>query len=322
MAQFGIMIEAQEDLTWDRWRALIDAADRLGFTWLRRSDHLWSVMGEYERDSLAVWPSLTMVPLQSERLRFGQMVSPITWHEPAELARNAAALDQLSGGRFELGIGAGWNVDEHRAFGIRFPSTRERLDRMEEALQVIRLLHTGERVSFSGRYYQLDNVICHPTPVRDGRLPIVLGGKGVQRSLRIIAAHADEWNVTLLPIEDYVPLRDIFARYCREAGRDPETILHTLMIAHLVGRDEAELRERAARMQQIIPSLRETPLDQVPDALLERGWLVGTPDEVVARIREWQAVGMQGFLLQTLDIDDIAALELIASEVLPQVTTG
>ncbi|MDI3339673.1 MAG: TIGR03560 family F420-dependent LLM class oxidoreductase [Sphaerobacter sp.] len=319
MAQLGVMIEAQEGLTWERWAALIDAADRLGYTWLRRSDHLFSTIAAEAREGLALWPTLTMVALRSARLRFGQMVSPITWRHPVLLARHAAALDRLSGGRLDLGIGAGWNEAEHRAFGIPFPPTRERFDRLEEAIQVIQLLHTGERVRFAGRYYQLDDAICRPTPARPGGVRLVVGGKGRQRTLRLAAAYADEWNVTAMAPTEYEALRDTLERYCAEAQRDPRSITRTIMLAHLVGRDEAELRERARRMQQIIPALRDIPTDAVPDRLRERGWLVGTPDEVVERIQAWEAVGMQGFLLQTLDQEDIAALELIAWEVMPRV---
>lgn len=320
VVQLGIMIEAQEGLTWERWEAIIDAADRLGFTWLRRSDHLFSTIASGERDSLELWPSLTVVPVRSERLRFGQMVSPITWRHPVELARNAAALDRLSGGRFDLGVGAGWNEVEHRAFGIPFPPIRERFDRLDEAIQVIQRLHTGERVSFDGRYYRLEDAICRPTPARPGGPRLVIGGKG-RRSLRIIATYADEWNVTSMTPQDYEALRAEFERACADAQRDPNSVERTIMLAHLVGRDEAELRERARRMQQVIPSLQEVPVEELPDRLRQRNWLVGTPDEVIERIKSWEAVGIQGILLQTLDQEDIPVLELIANEIMPRVST-
>lgn len=237
------------------------------------------------------------------------------------MARNAAALDRLSDGRFDLGVGAGWNEVEHRAFGIPFPPFRERFGRLDEAIQVIQRLHTGDRVSLYGRYYQLHDAVCRPTPARPGGVRLVIGGKS-RRALQIVAAYADEWNVTSMTPQEYEALQPTLERFCADAQRDPRAIERTIMLAHLVGRDEAELRERARRMQQIIPTLQEVPVEALPDRLRARNWLVGTPDEVVERIKAWEAVGMQGIMLQTLDQDDIDALELFAQEVLPRVSTA
>ena len=153
----GVMIEGQEGLTWERWHALTDSAENLGFDSLWRSDHLFSVMGESQRETLALWPSLTAAALRTSRIKLGQLVSPTTFRHPIHLASDAVALDQLSEARFILGVGAGWNVGEHEAFGFDLRPLKDRMDRFEESLKVITGLWTGEPFSFSGKHFQLDN---------------------------------------------------------------------------------------------------------------------------------------------------------------------
>ncbi|HUY99058.1 MAG TPA: TIGR03560 family F420-dependent LLM class oxidoreductase [Thermomicrobiaceae bacterium] len=319
MAELGVMIEAQEGLTWERWEALIDAAERLGYACLRRSDHLGTTVGGAGHEGLALWPTLTMAALRSRRIRFGQMVSPITWRNPVLMARNAASLDRLSGGRMELGLGAGWNEREHHAYGIPFPPLGQRMDMLEEALQVVRLLHSGEPVSFAGHHYQLHDAVSRPTPTNPSGIPIVIGGSGEKRTLPLAARYADEWNTNGVTRDEYRAKSETLDRLCAEVGRDPRAIRRSLMIAHLVGRDRGELVERVRRLCEVIPSLRDLSPDAAIAALRERRWLVGTPDEVVEQIAAWQEVGVELFMLQTLDQTDVAALELIAAEVMPRV---
>ena len=320
MAQLGIMIEAQEGLTWPRWNDLIGAADTMGFESIWRSDHLFSLMGEPGRDALALWPSLTLVATRSRRLQFGPLVCPITLRNPVLLARNAAAIDQFSDGRFALGVGVGWNRREHEAFGFPFPPMQRRLGMLEEAIKVIRLLWTGERVSFDGRYYQLHDAVMHPTPVRPGGLPIIVGGTGQGRLLEIVARNADEWNVHGITREEFRLKWETVARLASELNRDPSSIRRSLMIPYLIGLNPDELTRRAGRLQQIVPSLLEIPTAQVPDRLRDRGWLVGTPEEIATGIREWEAVGIQQVMLQTFDQHDLAALERLAQQVMPLVS--
>lgn len=320
MAQLGIMIEAQEDLTWSRWNDLIAAADTLGFESIWRSDHLSSLMGDSGRDALALWPSLTLVATRSRRLQFGPLVCPITFRNPVLLARSAAAIDQLSGGRFALGLGAGWNRREHDAFGFRFPPMPQRLGMLEEAIKVIRLLWTGERVSFEGRYFQLHDAMMHPTPVKPGGLPIIIGGSGTDRLLEIIARNADEWNIHGISREQFDSKWRTVAHLASEANRDPESIRRSLMVPYLIGLNPEERIRRAERLQQIIPALREIPASDVPDRLRARGWLVGNPEEIATGIRAWEAAGIERFMLQTFDQQDLGALELLAQGVIPRVS--
>lgn len=318
MLKLGVMIEGQEGLNWERWRRIVEAADRLGYDSVWRSDHLFSVMGRHERETVALIPSLTAVPIWSDRLTFGQLVSPVSFRNPVHLAYDAVALDRLSNGRHVFGIGAGWNVVEHRAFGFQLLPLKERFDRFEEAIRLIKLLWTGEPVSFDGEYFQLDDARAALTPSRPSGVPLLIGGGGERRTLRMVAEHADEWNMTPMPPEEYQRKAEILREHCRAVGRDPDTIRHSIMLTHLMGRDEHELRERARRLIEITG--RQGTVDDVLANMRAGGRLVGTPDEVVAQMRDWEARGIKCIMLQTLDMDDIAVLELIASEIMPHVS--
>jgi len=188
-----LMIEGQEDLTWERWQRLAEAAESGGFAGLFRSDHLTGLFGDPKRASLEPWASLTWLATATRTIRFGPLVSPLTFHHPALLAKRAAAIDLLSGGRFDLGIGAGWHEGEHRMFGIPFPSVKERLDRLDCGARAIRMLWRGQPVTLGQPYYPLVAAESHPRPTR-GTLPLIIGGRGERRTLRIVAEHADEWN--------------------------------------------------------------------------------------------------------------------------------
>jgi F420-dependent oxidoreductase-like protein len=319
MVRLGIMIEGQEDLTWERWHRIVDIAESRGFDSLWRSDHLFSVMGEYQRETLAMWPSLTTAVARTSRIEVGHLVSPTTFRHPVHLLYNAVALDQLSGGRFWLGAGAGWNEAEHAAFGFELPPLKERMDRFEEALKVFELLQTGESVSFDGKYFPLKDARMSARPTRESGVPLVLGGSGEKRTLRLVAEHADEWNITTTSRENYTHKLNVLKEHCAAVGRDPETIQRSYMCGHIIGRDQAELRERAARLGQILPPMRDLSPDEVIERTRERGYLVGTVDEVVAEIKARGELGVQRIMLQTFDMDDTEALELFASEIIPNV---
>jgi F420-dependent oxidoreductase-like protein len=319
MAKIGIMIEGQEGLTWERWNRLTDAGERLGFDSIWRSDHLCSVMGVPERDTLALWPSLTAVAMRSERLEFGQLVSPVTYRHPVHLAYDAMSLHELSGGRFWLGVGAGWNVSEHAAFGFRLPPLKVRMDRFEESLKVITGLWSGEPVTFNGEHFQLDDAQHRPAPGQGPRVPIIIGGGGEKRTLRVVAEYADEWNVTTISREGYETKVDVLKRHCDAVGRDFGAIQRSIMTGHIIGRNQQEIERRAAKVQEVIPAMREMTPAEAADQFRGRGWLVGTPAEVVEEIKGREAQGLQRFMIQTHDHDDIEALELWSSEVLPHI---
>jgi F420-dependent oxidoreductase-like protein len=319
LAKLGIMIEGQQGVTWDHWTYLIDKAEDLGFESLWRSDHLLSLSGGTDSEVLAFWPSLTVAATRSRRILFGQLVSPITFRDPMNLARNAVGLDLLSEGRFVLGVGAGWNEREHVAFGIPFPPVGQRMDMLDEAIQVIKLLWTGEPVSFAGKHFRLQDAQARPTPSRPSGVPLIVAGKGEKRLLRIVAKYADEWNYTGQMGETYRDKMDVVAKHCAAEQRDPASLKRSWMGGHLIARDSEELRRRSERARAHDARLQGFSVEEVPNQLRERGLLVGTPDEIVAEIKAREAMGVERFMLQTLDLDDLGVLDTIAREILPRV---
>ena len=308
--RIGIMIEAQEGLTWERWFALADRVESLGLEGLWRSDHFFSLMGQTQRPALECWSTLTALAQRTSRIRFGPLVSPMTFRHPALLARMAAAVDGLSNGRLVLGVGAGWNEGEHEAFGIRLPPPKERFDRLVEGIAVIRALWSGGPVDVAGQYYPLRQATAYPRPVQRPAPPLLIGGDGEVRLLRIVAQHADEWNSHAHGTEIYRHKRARLEEHCRAAGRDPNAIRRSWMGGILVGRDAREVLEKGRWMQSFL-SLPVSP-QAAPQALRERGWLVGTTDEVAVQLDAWNSAGVQRVMLQWYDLDDLEGLALLA----------
>ncbi|HEY4888354.1 MAG TPA: LLM class flavin-dependent oxidoreductase [Candidatus Dormibacteraeota bacterium] len=301
MAKVGIMIEGQEGLNWDRWRRICHDTDTLGFDSLRRSDHLVSLMGAPERDCIECWISLALAAEWTNRIEFGPMVSPMTFRHPAVLARMAASVDVLSGGRVILGVGAGWNENEHREFGIPFLTERQRFDLLEQGVRTMR-----ETWSKS-----------NPKPIRNP-MPLLMGGKGRKRTLPIVAREASEWNQSRLDTEMYKESREVLDACCRDIGRDPRSIRHSVMAGYIIGRDRSELRERASQVSQVVRDLK----GMTPDEVLEdrrSAWFVGTPEEIAEKMRQVSGLGVDLFMLQHFLLDDSDALSLLAAEVLPAV---
>jgi F420-dependent oxidoreductase-like protein len=314
------MIEGQEGLTWERWRRIIETADTNGFNSVWRSDHLFSLMGSPDRDCIALWPSLNEVGYRSSRLEFGQLVSPITFRHPVHLAIDAVAADELSGGRFLLGVGAGWNENEHKAFGFPLPQLKERMDRFEEGLKVITLLLSDEKVSFQGTYFQLDEAQSSPSPTRGSKVPIVIGGGGEKRTLRLVAEYADEWNITPATLEAYAGKVEVLLRHCEDVGRDPETIRRSIMLGHIIGRNQDELKRRAASIQKVFNAPSDADPEELISRFRERGMLVGAPEEIVEQIQARAEQGVERIMLQTHDQTDMESLELFASDVMPHIS--
>ncbi len=295
------MIEGQEGLNWDRWRRICHDTDTLGFDSLRRSDHLVSLMGAPERDCIECWISLALAAEWTNRIEFGPMVSPMTFRHPAVLARMAASVDVLSGGRVILGVGAGWNENEHREFGIPFLTERQRFDLLEQGVRTMR-----ETWSKS-----------NPKPIRNP-MPLLMGGKGRKRTLPIVAREASEWNQSRLDTEMYKESREVLDACCRDIGRDPRSIRHSVMAGYIIGRDRSELRERASQVSQVVRDLK----GMTPDEVLEdrrSAWFVGTPEEIAEKMRQVSGLGVDLFMLQHFLLDDSDALSLLAAEVLPAV---
>jgi alkanesulfonate monooxygenase SsuD/methylene tetrahydromethanopterin reductase-like flavin-dependent oxidoreductase (luciferase family) len=309
--RLALMIEGQEGLTWDRWRRLARTAEEGGFEALFRSDHLTGLFGDSRRPSLDLWASLTWLATATSRIRFGPLVAPLTFHHPALLAKRAAAVAELSHGRLDLGIGAGWHEGEHRMFGIPFPPLKERIDRLECGARTIRALWQGKQTTLPQPYYPLVDAESYPLPPGGG-VPLIIGARGERRTLAIAAAHADEWNITRATFDDYAAKRRVLEAHCAVAGRDPGAITRSLMVPVIVGRTGAELSARHAHARAIFPRV---PEDEA--SWRAAGFLYGTPERVVIDLKRWDSLGVQRVMLQMLDMDDDAAMDLLAREVVP-----
>ena len=295
------MIEGQEGLSWERWRRICTDADTLGFASLRRSDHLISLMGRPERDCIECWTSLALAAEWTRRIEIGPMVSPMTFRLPGVLAKQAAAVDVLSGGRLLLGVGAGWNQNEHDVFHIPFLTERERFERLETGIATMREIWE----------------IGHPQPVRNP-IPLLIGGKGPKRTMPLAAREATEWNLGRLDADMFRELNDMLDGFCRDAGRDPKSIKRSIMTTYLIGRDLDELLERARQLGEVVTSLHGQAPDQILQTMRSRAF-VGTPEEIAAQMREHARLGVELFMLQHFLLDDSDALRLLAREVIPAV---
>lgn len=292
--KLGILVEPVERLDWRRWRAIYGAAERLNFESVWVSDHLASTWFPANH-GIDPWIALAVAAAETRRVRLGPLVSPITFRQPALVARMAEAIDDLSPGRFVLGLGLGWNADEHKQFGIPFPSVHERKQMLIQGIECIR--HTlGKR-----------------------QLPLIIGGGGPRSTLPLVARYADEWNLTSPSIDLYRERSHRLAELCGELGRDPNTIRRSVAVGVLIGRDEADLHDRGQRLQRMVPPLAAAL--QRCGALIEAastlGWVAGTPAQIVAALRPLAAAGVDVAILGQHDHADEAALELIASEVMP-----
>ncbi|GAC1642670.1 MAG: LLM class F420-dependent oxidoreductase [Candidatus Dormibacteraceae bacterium] len=301
MAKVGIMIEGQEGLTWERWRRICQDTDSLGFDSLRRSDHLISLMDAPERDCIECWTSLALAADWTKRIQFGPMVSPMTFRHPAILGKMAATVDALSGGRVILGVGAGWNANEHHMFGIPFYTEKQRFDLLEQGIKTMR--DTWKK--------------SNPKPAQNP-MPLLIGGKGQKRTLPLVAREAAEWNLSRLDELMYLESRKVLEASCRAIGRDLHSIRSSVMTSYIIGRDRSELRERAAQVSKVVRALNGMTPDQVIDDR-RRAWFVGTPQEIADKMRHHAALGVDLFMLQHFLLDDSAALKLLAEKVIPAV---
>lgn len=304
MIDVAIMIEGQNGLNWPRWQRLARVVEEMGFNGLFRSDHYTNANAP-ELDSLELWTSLTWLADNTERLVFGPLVTPFSFRDPTLTARMASAVDDLSGGRLILGLGAGWQEREHTMFGHDLLDVKGRMDRMEEGLQVVsRLLQSDERVSFDGDYYQLRDATILPRPQRPGGPPILVGGNGRRRTLPLAAQYAQEWNAVFIDTEGYAALNSRLDKLLAAHGRAPEDVRRSLMVGSLFGHDEQEVKQKLAARNQEAESLRA------------RGILVGTGAQIAEQIAAYEQAGATRIMVQWLDLDDLDGLRAMGEAVL------
>ena len=310
------MLEGQEGVTWAQWLAIAETAERLGFDALFTSDHYLSEVDVPEPGSNDAWTLLAALATRTQRLRLGTMVSPVTYRLPTVLAKAATTVDRISGGRVILGMGAGWWEEEHRTHGIPFPSTDERFEMLEEQLEIVHGLWSEDVYSFEGRHYALEGCRFLPKPVQQPHPPIVVGGKGGARMARLVARWADEFNrVGGTPAQVREASTQVSAAV-RAAGRDPASVTISFMTWVMVGRTDAEWRARVERVRRMDRTAGPFE-DYLTD--VSRDCYVGTVQQVVERMSEYAAAGVEHFVLNTELFDDLDMLELLATYVLPAV---
>ena len=304
-----IFTEPQQGASYAQLLAVAQATERLGFDAFFRSDHYTNFgAGDGLPGSTDAWTTLAGLARETVRIRLGTLVSPVTFRLPGPLAIAVAQVDVMSGGRVELGLGTGWNEQEHTAFGIPFPPIGERFERLEEQLAIVTGLWStpvGQTFDFAGSHYTLTASPALPKPAQQP-LPVVMGGWGARRTPRLAARFAAEFNVPFPPPAAFAAQVPKVLAVCEKEGRDPATLVVSVATTICCGADEAEVARRAAAIGQPVEQLRANAT-------------AGSPAQVVERLREFAAAGAQRAYLQVLDLDDLDHLELIAAEVLPHV---
>ncbi|MGW3606001.1 LLM class F420-dependent oxidoreductase [Micromonospora sp. NPDC005161] len=305
--ELRIFTEPQQGASYDQLLAVARCAEDAGYGAFFRSDH-YLMMGEVTGDPgpTDAWTTLAGLARDTSRIRLGTLMTAATFRLPGPLAITVAQVDQMSGGRVELGIGTGWYADEHTAYGIPFPALAERFDRLEEQLEVVTGLWAtppGERFDHAGRYYPISDSPAMPKPVQQPRPPILLGGMGPKRTPRLAARYADEFNLPFASTVDTAAQFDRVRAACAEIGRDPAELVWSNALVLCCGRDDAEVARRAAA------------IGRDPDELRANG-VAGTPAEVLDTIGRYAEIGSQRIYLQVLDLSDLEHLELVASEVM------
>jgi F420-dependent oxidoreductase-like protein len=309
-----LMIEGQEGVSWPQWLDLAQACERHGIGTLFRSDHYMNLDGQHPaRGSLDAWGTLCALAAVTTTLRLGTMVSPATFRHPSELAKLVVTADHVSGGRVELGLGAGWHEREHAAYGFPFSPMPTRLDVLEEQLQVVLGSWTStleQPFSFDGEQYQLDDLDAEPGPVQTPHPPLIMGGSAGPRSAAMAARYADEYNTPFPTIDDARERRERIERACADAGR--EMLPFSIMTGVVVGADQAELRDRARRLEERSGFARL--VDEPPS-----GWIVGTVEAAAEQLRSLAAAGVDRVMCQHLLHDDLDAVALIGEQLAPPV---
>ena len=303
MLEIGIMIEGQNGLTWPRWKRIARFVEDAGFVGLFRSDHFTN-QNPPDLESLELWTSLTWLADNTKRIEFGPLVTPFSFRHPAFTARMASAVDDLSGGRLTLGLGAGWQDREHHLFGFDLLEPKSRFDRFEEGMEVVtRLLQSNEPVTFEGQYFQIRGATLLPRPQRKGGPRILVGGEG-KRLLANVVRYAVEWNCAMQNATDFSRLNKSLTEMLTAAGKQPESVRRSMMTNCVFGNDDMALKEKIAARGRTLEQLQQ------------RGIVAGSHDAVLRQLQELEQAGLQRIMLQWLDLDDLDGLEALAKAVL------
>ncbi|HEY8584587.1 MAG TPA: TIGR03560 family F420-dependent LLM class oxidoreductase [Capillimicrobium sp.] len=298
-----VMIEGQEGVTWEQWRAIAAACEEHGVPALFRSDHYLPLDGHLERGALDAWSTIAALAAVTTDLRLGTLVSPATFRHPSVLAKAVVTADHVSGGRVELGMGAGWHLGEHQAFGFPYPSDLgTRLDVLAEQVEIVSSLWGDAPFAYHGRHYDLEGVDARPKPVQRPRPPLIIGGSAKPRSAALAARFADEYNTVMVTAEACRQRRAAVAAAWEEHGRDPATVRFSLMTGCLVGRDREQLDGRLRR------------LADEHGAEPGETWVSGTLDQAAGQLRALRDAGVDRVMLQLLLHDDLDQIAVIGGE--------
>jgi F420-dependent oxidoreductase-like protein len=311
-----LMIEGQEDVTWGDWVAIAEACERSGVGTLFRSDHYYSVVDRAERGSLDALTTLGALAAVTEKLRLGTMVSPATFRHPSVFAKSIATIDQISGGRVDPGLGAGWWDREHEAFGFDLPELGPRMDAFEEQLEVITGQWGDGAFSFDGEHFKIVDVDALPKPLQRP-MPFIIGGSGGPRSLRIATRWASEYNTVFSGPDKLREVRGKLDAACAKQGRDPATLPLSVMTGWIVGETREEVVDRASRLSQWQDKGDDGEKFLAEEA--DDAWIVGTVEEAVEQLRALHEAGCHRVMAQHLLHRDTEAIELIGRQVAPLV---
>lgn len=307
---FRVFVEPQQGATYSDQLSVARAAEDLGYSAFFRSDHYLAMSGDGLPGPTDSWVTLAGIARETSTVRLGTMVTSATFRHPGPLAISVAQVNEMSGGRVELGIGAGWFEAEHQAYAIPFPPLGERFDRLTEQLRILTGLWStpvGETFDFTGKHYTVVDSPALPKPAQ-ADLPIIIGGGGPKRTPALAAEFAAEFNIPFVPIDTLKTQFERVAAAVADAGRPADSLTYSAAFVLCVGRDDAEIAKRAAAINREVDELRSNSP------------LVGTPAEVVDKLGPFVEAGVQRAYLQLLDMSDLDHLELFASEVIPQLS--
>jgi F420-dependent oxidoreductase-like protein len=317
--RFALMIEPQQGLSYDDQLAIARRAESLGFEALFRSDHYESFPGEAGNPTTDAWACLAGLARDTTTIKLGSLVSPVTFRTPGTLAKVAITVDEMSGGRVELGVGAGWHEHEHEAHGFPFPPIEARAEMVEETLEILHGLWEGpDGWSFEGKHYTVKDALFRPKPGTvggraGGRPNLITGGGGTPRGYRIAAKYSDEFNLSSTSPDEAVEKYGKLDEACRAIGRDPKTITHSMMSGVLIGRTADELAAREAKLAELFGG---------PDVAFEEWlnkrtprWIYGSPAEAREQVARFEAAGAERLMLQDFLPWDLDMIDLMAEAV-------
>lgn len=284
------------------------ACEEGGFHSIWLADHMWA-RGLPDVDHLEIWTALTALAARTSRIRLGSLVLCNSYRNPALVAKMAASLDQISGGRLELGMGAGWMDEEYRAYGYNFPGVRTRIEQLDEALEVIRRLFTERRSTFQGKYYAVDDAPNNPKPRQRPAPPITIGGAGERLLLRVVAKHADRWNCPMNAAADMPHKLEVLRSHCADVGRDPSSITVSEQTIVVLGKDESDLEQRWEMAKAFLGGFAD----------LKTVAVRGTPEQVAEGLRAKVARGVRLFTIMFGDLAPAETIRLFGEQVIPQV---